>query len=148
MHHGNTRRVSLLAAHFDQLRLSPKQEIMHPSPEDGFDQVPIQVPSGKKHLADSMVQCNLLHLKYNCLQVEQARQDVVDAEFHVRCVRLAIRKSGHYTTLAQCSDSQAEAPEEYDTESHSNPTSRTGSTDFPMDSDGGNLSIPTGWPKQ
>ena len=58
-----------------------------------------------------MVQHNLLHLKYNCLQVEQARQDVVDAEFHVGCVQLAIRKSGHYATLAQCSDSQAEAPE-------------------------------------
>ena len=60
---------------------------------------------------DNVVQRDLLHLKYNRLQVEQARQNVVDAEFHVGCVRLAIRKSGHYATLAQCFDSQAEAPE-------------------------------------
>lgn len=65
----------------------------------------------QKHLADNLVQRDLLRLKFNRLQVQHARQNVVAAEFDVGRVRLAIRKSGHYASLAQSSDSEVEAPE-------------------------------------
>lgn len=50
-----------------------------------------------------MVQRDLLRLKYDRMQVERAEQNVVEAEYHVGCVRLAVRKSGYYTELA-CSE--------------------------------------------
>ncbi|KAG6377867.1 hypothetical protein JVT61DRAFT_14649 [Boletus reticuloceps] len=58
----------------------------------------------QKNLADHLVQRDLLRLNYNRLQVEQARQSVVEAEFYVGHVQLAIRKSRHYASLA-CLDS-------------------------------------------
>ncbi|KAG9309546.1 hypothetical protein JVU11DRAFT_10524 [Chiua virens] len=57
----------------------------------------------QKDLVDQMVQRDLLRLQYNRLQVEQARQSIIETEFYVGRVWLAIRKSGYYPSLA-CSD--------------------------------------------
>lgn len=50
----------------------------------------------QKDLADKLVERDMLQLQYNQLQVEQARQNLVAAEYHVGRVRLVMRKSGYY----------------------------------------------------